>query len=98
MSDDIRKRMFNEMEQKFVFDEARNAAYSYADHALERNVFPTDEALADLSHFDEDLPKTPGNALQILRKLHQYGSPATVAQTGGRYFGLAKHRSRHRAQ
>jgi len=88
MNDDIRKRMFNEMEQKFVFDEARNAAYSYADRALERNVFPTDEALADLSHFDEDLPKTPGNALQILQKLHQYGSPATVAQTGGRYFGL----------
>ena len=88
MSDDIRKRMFNEMEQKFVFDEARNAAYSYADRALERNVFPSDEAIADLSHFDEDLPKTAGNALQILQQLHQYGSPATVAQTGGRYFGL----------
>jgi glutamate/tyrosine decarboxylase-like PLP-dependent enzyme len=88
MSDDIRKRMFNEMEQKFVFDEARNAAYSYADRALERNVFPSDEAIADLSHFDEDLPKTPGNALQILQQLHRYGSPATVAQTGGRYFGL----------
>ena len=67
MSDDIRKRMFNEMEQKFVFDEARNAAYSYADRALERNVFPSDEAIADLSHFDEDLPKTAGNALQILQ-------------------------------
>ncbi len=36
MTDDIRKRMFNEMEQKFVFDEARNAAYQYADQALER--------------------------------------------------------------
>jgi len=40
MNDDIRKRMFNEMEQKFVFEDARNAAYSYADQALERNVFP----------------------------------------------------------
>ncbi|MCG6890540.1 MAG: aminotransferase class V-fold PLP-dependent enzyme [Gammaproteobacteria bacterium] len=88
MSDDIRRRMFHEMEQKFVFDEARNAAYSYADRALERNVFPTDAALAGLSNFDEDMPQTPGNALQILQKLHRYGSPATVAQTGGRYFGL----------
>ena len=49
MSNDIRKRMFNEMEQKFVFDEARNAAYSYAERALERNVFPSDEAIADLA-------------------------------------------------
>ena len=88
MSDDIRKRMFNEMEQKFVFDEARNAAYDYADRALERNVFPTDEALADLSRFEEDLPEDPGNALQILQQLDEYGSPATVAQIGGRYFGL----------
>jgi len=88
MSDNIRKRMFNEMEQKFVFDDARNAAYDYADRALERNVFPSDEALADLSRFDEELPNTPGNAQQILKQLHDYGSPATVAQIGGRYFGL----------
>jgi glutamate/tyrosine decarboxylase-like PLP-dependent enzyme len=88
MSDNIRKRMFNEMEQKFVFDDARNAAYDYADRALERNVFPSDEALADLSRFDEELPNTPGNAQQILQQLHDYGSPATVAQIGGRYFGL----------
>jgi len=88
MSDDIRRRMFNEMEQKFVFDEARSAAYDYADRALERNVFPSDEALADLSRFEEDLPEKSGNAVQILRQLHEYGSPATVAQTGGRYFGL----------
>jgi len=88
MSDDIRRRMFNEMEQKFVFDEARNAAYAYADSALERHVFPRDEALDDLAQFDEELPKTPGNALQVLQQLDKYGSPATVAQIGGRYFGL----------
>ena len=88
MSDEVRKRMFNEMEQKFVFDDARNAAYDYADRALERNVFPSDDALADLSRFDEELPNAPGNAQQILQQLHDYGSPATVAQIGGRYFGL----------
>ena len=41
MSDDIRRRMFNEMEQKFLFDEARNAAYSLRRQgALDRNMFP----------------------------------------------------------
>jgi glutamate/tyrosine decarboxylase-like PLP-dependent enzyme len=89
MSDDkLRKRMFNEMEQKFVFEDARNAAYDYADRALERNVFPTAEAIEDLSHFDEELPGEPGNAQQILQQLHEYGSPASVSQIGGRYFGL----------
>jgi glutamate/tyrosine decarboxylase-like PLP-dependent enzyme len=88
MSDDIRQRMFIEMEQKSAFDEARNAAYTYADRALERNVFPTPEAIENLSHFDEPLPDSPGDALQILRLLDEYGSPATVAQIGGRYFGL----------
>jgi len=88
MSDDIRQRMFAEMEQKSAFDEARNAAYAYADRALERNVFPTPEAIENLVHFDEPLPDSPGDALEILRQLDEYGSPATVAQIGGRYFGL----------
>jgi len=88
MSDDIRQRMFVEMERKSAFDEARDAAYSYADRALDRNVFPTPEAIANLARFDEPLPDAPGDALQILRQLDEYGSPATVAQTGGRYFGL----------
>ena len=88
VSEEIRKRMFREMEQKSVFDEARDAAYSYADQALERNVFPTPEAIANLARFDEPLPEKPGDALKILDQLHKFGSPATVAQIGGRYFGL----------
>ena len=80
--------MFIEMEQKSAFDEARDAAYTYADRVLERNVFPTPEAIANLARFDEPLPDSPGDSLQILRQLDEYGSPATVAQIGGRYFGL----------
>ena len=88
MSGDIRKRMFLEMQQKTAFDDARRAAYAYADAALERNVFPTPQALDELVNFDESLPDEPGDAQQILRQLDDYGSAATVAQIGGRYFGL----------
>lgn len=88
MSDQIRKRMFNEMEQKFVFDEACSAAYAYADQAFDRRVFPGQQALADLSGFDEPLPQDTGNAQQVLQQLDRLGSAATVAQIGGRYFGL----------
>ena len=88
MSDPIRERMYHEMEQKFVFDEARAAAYAYADGVFHRHVFPNPQALADLANFDEPMPDDPGNALQILQQLDKFGSPATLAQTGGRYFGL----------
>ncbi len=88
MNDEIRRRMFREMEQKAIFDEARDAAYNYADQALQRNVFPTPEAIENLAHFDQALPEDPGDAHEILSQLHAVGSPATVAQIGGRYFGL----------
>lgn len=88
MTQDIRQRMLLEMQQKAAFDDARRAAYAYADASFERNVFPTQQALDDLRHFDEPLPADPGDAQQILRQLHEFGSPATVAQIGGRYFGL----------
>jgi len=34
------------------------------------------------------MPLNTGNGQEILELMHQYGSPATVAQTGGRYFGF----------
>lgn len=34
------------------------------------------------------MPDSTGDALSILKQLHQFGSPATVSQIGGRYFGL----------
>ena len=88
MSDEIRRQMFREMEQKAIFDAACDAAYDYAERAQQRNVFPTPEALENLARFDEPLPDKPGDALAILNQLHEFGSPATVAQIGGRYFGL----------
>jgi len=88
MSDELRSRMFREMEHKAIFDAARDAAYSYADQALQRNVFPTPEALQNLERFDEPLPDKPGDALKVLHQLHEFGSPASVSQIGGRYFGL----------
>ena len=88
MTDEIRSQMFREMEQKAIFDAARDAAYGYADQALQRNVFPSAAALEDLARFDEPLPDEPADALEVLKQLHEFGSPATVAQIGGRYFGL----------
>jgi len=88
MDEDQQKKMLDEMVSKVIFNRAKSYAFDYADNVLDRTVFPTPEALQNLQYFTEDFPKSPGDALEILAQLHQYGSPATVSQTGGRYFGF----------
>jgi glutamate/tyrosine decarboxylase-like PLP-dependent enzyme len=84
----LREKMTQEQQNKHLFDQAQNYAYQYADSVGERNVFPDQQALADLAAFDEDIPDSNGDSAQILKQLHLHGSPASVAQTGGRYFGF----------
>jgi glutamate/tyrosine decarboxylase-like PLP-dependent enzyme len=84
----LRKKMHREQAQKALFEQAKSYAFDYADGALERNVYPSDQAIADLNHFVEDMPASNGNPAAILEELHKYGSPASLAQTGGRYFGF----------
>ena len=84
----LQKKMFHEMEQKDIFRQAQKYAFDYADNVLERNVYPTPDAIADLEMFVEKLPESTGNATEILEQLNKYGTPASVAQTGGRYFGF----------
>jgi glutamate/tyrosine decarboxylase-like PLP-dependent enzyme len=84
----LQQRMFQEMQQKDIFLQAQKYAFEYADSILERNVFPTEEAIQNLEKFIEKFSDAPGNTTDLLEQLHTYGSPASVAQTGGRYFGF----------
>lgn len=87
-SADFQKQMYQLAQQRDLFEQAKTYAYEYMDGVFNRNVFPTGTALANLKFFDEPLPEAPGDPAAMLRLLHEYGSPATVAQTGGRYFGF----------
>lgn len=87
-TDNIRERMFHEMEDKHIFDLVREYAFEYADNSRGRNVFPTPEAIEGLKAFDEALPVNPTHPEDLLEQLHKYGSPATVTDSGGRYFGF----------
>jgi glutamate/tyrosine decarboxylase-like PLP-dependent enzyme len=84
----LHNNMHREQQSKALLEQAKGYAYEYADSAAERNVFPSKQALSDLEQFVEDLPAISADASAILQQLHQYGSPATTAQTGGRYFGF----------
>jgi glutamate/tyrosine decarboxylase-like PLP-dependent enzyme len=71
-----------------LFWEAAKRASTYLDELEDRPVFPTPDALAGLSSFDEPLPVESTDPLDTLSLLDQAGSPATVATANGRYFGF----------
>ncbi|MEM1188978.1 MAG: aminotransferase class V-fold PLP-dependent enzyme [Pseudomonadota bacterium] len=68
----------------------RSLAYGseYLSNAHARSVAPGEDAQKALAMFREPLPTSTGDAAKIIDELHALGSPATVAQTGGRFFGL----------
>jgi glutamate/tyrosine decarboxylase-like PLP-dependent enzyme len=84
----IRGKMFLDLKDKELFRRAGDYALEYAEAALDRNVFPDDKALKNLVFFEEEMPVDSLDAASILDLLHKYGSPATVSQIGGRYFGF----------
>jgi glutamate/tyrosine decarboxylase-like PLP-dependent enzyme len=71
-----------------LHEQAAAYAIDYLMTIADRRVFPASEAVARLVTLDEPLPDHPHDPAEILRLLHEVGSPATVAQGGGRYFGF----------
>jgi glutamate/tyrosine decarboxylase-like PLP-dependent enzyme len=53
-----------------------------------RSVAPTPEDIALLDALAGPLPENPSDPAKVLALLDDVGSPATVATTGGRYFGF----------
>ena len=84
----LQDKMKAEQSSKEIFDQAKTYALDYSDAIATRSVFPSEESIEGLSIFDEDMPTANGNARHILDQLHNYGAPASTAQTGGRYFGF----------
>ncbi|MES9902086.1 MAG: pyridoxal-dependent decarboxylase [Sedimenticola sp.] len=81
-SEDVKKRTMD------AVNSATECVNNYVNTIYERHVFPAETALDSLSNFDEGLPQLSSNASTVIRQLHQFAAPATVATTGGRYFGL----------
>jgi glutamate/tyrosine decarboxylase-like PLP-dependent enzyme len=72
---------------KLLSDAAARAA-RYLATVDERSVAPGTEALAGLDALGGPMPMEPCEPASVLAALDAYGSPATVASTGGRYFGF----------
>lgn len=84
----ISEMMREQALDKALLEKAGRCAQDYLDRVLDRPVFPGKEAIQRLEEFRHELPEEPGEPGAILDRLHRFGSPATVAQVGGRYFGF----------
>ncbi|MCB2412342.1 aspartate aminotransferase family protein [Demequina sp. TTPB684] len=70
-----------------VTTEAARRAGGYLAAAPHRPIAPTADAVARLESFRRPLQDEPRAANDVLRELDEVGSPATVVQAMGRYFG-----------
>jgi glutamate/tyrosine decarboxylase-like PLP-dependent enzyme len=68
--------------------QASRYAAEYLASVDARPVAPSPEAVAGLATLSWELPSEAANPKIVLELLHQRGSPATVVNSGGRYFGF----------
>ncbi|QOY86218.1 pyridoxal phosphate-dependent decarboxylase family protein [Paludibaculum fermentans] len=70
------------------FDDLAGRARRYQASLDGRLVRPDDAAIAALQRLEQPFPEAPTAPAGILAELDEIGSPATMAATGGRYFGF----------
>ena len=71
-----------------LLNDAARRAQLYLAGIGERSVAPSSAALAGLAAFERELPEHSSSPEEVLVELDRFGSPATVASAGGRYFGF----------
>lgn len=79
--------MTSSRESELFLDAAHRGA-AYLEGIRERLVAPTPEAIADLVQLGGEIPAVPQDGGEVLALLDRVGSPATIANAGGRYFGF----------
>lgn len=81
-------RLQEEANDEAIIRQTFDHALAFLDSQRDRSPFPAAADLDALAALDEALPERPGDTSDVLRRLHEIGSPAAVAQGGGRYFGF----------
>src|SRR5690242_6482652 len=68
--------------------DAANRGARYVSEIGSRRVAPRPEDIARVSSLGGPVPEEPADPKAVLAQLDEFGSPATIASTGGRYFGF----------
>src|SRR6266478_9638618 len=67
---------------------AADKAQRYVRSIAGRRVSPSESAVSALGELWEPFPSSPSDPGEVITRLDRIGSAATVAMTGGRYFGF----------
>lgn len=86
--DTLQRAMADEMKRGDLFQLASHYGQNYLARSHERHVQPAAADISALNQFEEVLPNHGTDGRALIEQLHTIGSPATMAQTGGRFFGL----------
>ncbi len=73
-----------------LFEQTKNIALEYLETLPERPVMPDATAISGLEYFKETMPEKGAAPHEVIDTLHRYGSPATVATQGGRFYGFVQ--------
>jgi glutamate/tyrosine decarboxylase-like PLP-dependent enzyme len=71
-----------------LLDDTARRASRYLESLDARSVAPTKEAIAALGNFEQPFPEQASTAEAVVAELDEFGSPATMASAGGRFFGF----------
>jgi len=71
-----------------ILGDAATRAVDYLEQIQERRVSPSQQAIDELFKLGGPLPEHGEDPATVIKLLDEYGSPATVATTGGRFFGF----------
>ena len=74
------------MDREDLLTNASERGARYLRGIRQRSVAPNETAVAALQRFAEPLPSGPTDAAEVLKQLDVVGSPATMANAGGRFF------------
>ena len=80
--------MTDQIFSAMVFETAAALAKDYVSNSWNGRVAPGPSDVKALSSLGGSIPEMGHDPVDTVRLLDEYGSPATVASTGGRFFGL----------
>ena len=71
-----------------LFEYTLNATKEFENGFDKNPVVPFDNVIKAIEVFDEPMPVNETEALDVMKMLHEIGSPATTLSRGGRFFGF----------
>jgi len=86
VNDNVKETKVKQMRQLLESTAAR--AIRYIEGLNNRRVAPSEDAIGEISRFDESLPDDTTKAELILQMLDEVGSPASIATAGPRFYGF----------